>query len=489
MPLPLFSSPDAFALHGLQILDRALDSVMPMNAAQKRDLPAACRELSALLTSERGALLRPYWTQPRFISAYLRYFLPWNLVRLTSLLPGLELGEIPASPLILDVGSGPLTLPLALWLSRPDLRRRPVTLVVSDTAPHILELGKALFERMREALDPQSPWTARSMRASVTQALRRLYAKPGELWMLSMGNVLNEMEGSRAKPGQQMSARMRALLEEASQWLGAGGRLLAIEPGTRQGGRLMAHLRKSALGGAGEEEDSGDLASMALWEESQAQRDENEEDWEEEAFFQAPLFRPISPCPHAAACPMLARRSTAWCHMNAPASHAPEELLALSARAGLSKDSVSLSFLLLKKLDDGEELPHSSRRRLSARIISEAFPVPNLPGRARYACTERGLALVPQAAHLPSGTLCEGTPSPIRDRRSGAFLLELDHASPPEVRRERRPARQHAPARQGAEGAERSLGEGPAPRRNYDRSRGREGAEKGRRPRRPSREK
>ena len=126
---PLFTAPDEFAQRGLAQLFLALDEVMPMNGAQRRDLAMACRDLSAMLTTERDSLDRPYWTAPRLTSAYLRYFLPWNLVRLSSLLPGLDFGDIPDEPLILDMGSGPLTMPLALWLSRPDLRSKPVTIV------------------------------------------------------------------------------------------------------------------------------------------------------------------------------------------------------------------------------------------------------------------------------------------------------------------------------------------------------------------------
>lgn len=450
MPLtPLFSRPDDFALCGLGALFHVLDEVMPMNGAQKRDLAMACRDLSALLTTERDALSRPYWTSPRFTSAYLRYFLPWNLVRLCALMPGLDLGTIPEEPLILDMGSGPMTLPLALWLSRPDLRRRPVTMVVSDTSPHILELGRSIFERLRSELDPGSPWTIRTMRATVTQGLHRIYAKPGTLWMISMGNVLNEMEERRAKPGHQMADRMRSLLEDASSMLMEGGLLFSVEPGTRQGGRLITHLRKSALGGGDEAPEYEDLTAMALREE-QFSRKEEEEDWFDDDMDLAlePLFRPLSPCPHHASCPMLDRRATAWCHVNAPADHAPKELREISARAGLDKDSVSLSFLLLRKLEEGEELPGNSRSNsLKARIISDAFPVPGYPGRARYACTERGLALVPDAAHLPPGALCEGRATSMRDRKSDAFILLLEDLP---ARNDSRPRQEHAPSAAGS---------------------------------------
>ena len=102
------------------------------------------------------------------------------------------------------------------------------------------------------------------MRSSVTQAPRRLYAKPGSLWMACMGNVLNEMEERRARPGHQIGDRMRELLESAAEILCEDGLILSVEPGTRQGGRLVSHLRKSALGGVDEEPEYGDLTAFAL---------------------------------------------------------------------------------------------------------------------------------------------------------------------------------------------------------------------------------
>ena len=446
MSKPLFTAPDEFAVRGLAYLFRALDEVMPMNGAQRRDLSNACRDLSAMLTIDRDSLARPYWTAPRLTSAYLRYFLPWNLVRLSSLLPGLDFGRIPDEPLILDMGSGPLTLPLALWLSRPDLREKPVTIVASDTTPHILELGRRIFDMLRAELAPECRWTIRTMRASVTQALHRIHAKPGMLWMLTTGNVLNEMEERRARPGHQMSDRMRSLLEDASRMLMEGGLIFSVEPGTRQGGRLLTNLRKSALGGVEEEPEFEDLTAFALREEqagrAAALSMNDSDDWDDEddmfEFGLSPLFKPLAPCPHVNSCPMLDRRSTAWCHVNAPAEHAPQALRDLSARAGLDKDSISLSFLLLKKLNEEEaekqaETPQRSRRpqerrKLSARIVSDAFVVPDYPGRARYACTELGLALIPDSAHLSPGALCEGWTTPGFDRKSHAFIMMLDDA-------------------------------------------------------------
>ena len=435
-PQALFSTPTPFVRRGLDALARAVDLVMPLNAARRRELPDACRDLSALLTTERDGLERPYWTSPRLTSAYLRYFLPWNLVRLTALLPGLPLTAPATRPsgaeengtatagandefLIFDLGSGPCTFPLALWLARPDLRRLPVTVVASDSAPHPLDLGRRIFDALRADLDPASPWTLCTLRAPLHAAPRLLRGRPR---LITLGNVLNELE-ERGRRGGSVRGRLAALLDDAARLLAPGGRLLAVEPGTRQGGRLTATLRDMALGCAlRNDEDDED-------------RDGAENDWFEPAGGSGALrFRPLAPCSHSGPCPMSARGVTAWCHVNAPAEAAPTALTELSRAAGLAKESVSLAFLLLERLNDNA--PLSARpadapfrtgapARLTARLISDAFVLPGAPGRARYACTEQGLALIPDAAFLPPGALCEATSTPRVDAKSGARIMTL----------------------------------------------------------------
>ncbi len=435
-PQALFSTPTPFVRRGLDALVQAVDLVMPLNTARRRDLPDACRDLSVLLTTERDGLERPYWTSPRLTSAYLRYFLPWNLVRLTALLPGLSLTAPATLPsgteegkstaasaddtfLIFDLGSGPCTFPLALWLARPDLRRLPVTVVASDSAPHPLDLGRRIFDALRAELDPASPWTLRTLRAPLHAAPRQLRGHPR---LITLGNALHDLE-ARGRRGGPVLDRLAALSDDAARLLAPGGRLLVVEPGTRQGGRLTATLRDAALGrGARADED-------------EENRDGRKDDWFEPAGGTgAPRFRPLAPCPHSGPCPMPAKGVTAWCHVNAPAEAAPTALTELSRAAGLTKESVSLAFLLLERLNDNA--PRSARptrassrtggpERLLARLASDAFVLPGAPGRARYACTERGLALIPDAAFLPPGALCEVTPTPRADAKSGARIMTL----------------------------------------------------------------
>jgi len=419
---PLFTPSDPFVTAALNALPDALDELMPLARAHRADLPDAIRELSALLTSDRGGMNHSYWSAPRFVSAYLRYFLPWNLVRLTRLLPSLDLPspvsscsgpearaeETARKVSVVDLGSGPLTLPLALWLSRPDWRSVPLTLLCADTAPRPMELGRRLLEYVAARSGEPLLWRVRLSRAPFGRAMR----EAGAPRLLMAGNVLNEL---RDAGGSILAERMAEAAVSLERALPEGGAALFVEPGTRFGGTLTASLREAAM---------------------------------EEG------LKALAPCPHDEPCPLLGRRSRGWCHASLDAG-GPTWLAALSRAAGLPKDSLSLSFMLLGRerpdprpcaglsvpagfptdrrggRSGGEKEAASTGRAFSAplvaRILSDAFPVPGM-GYARYACAEGGLALVPDAAALPSGALvaCRRPDTPRRDSKSGALELRWE---------------------------------------------------------------
>lgn len=341
LPGPLFAPPGKALLLDL---DRALAGtarLFPVPSGRRADLPVAVRELSRLLTEERGLLSRPYWASARFAAAYLHYFLPWNLYRLAFLLPGLDLPLAPGAR-VLDIGSGPLTLPLALWLARPDLRGLELEITCSDVSPAIMERGKSLFEHLA---GPQSPWSIRLERGSVDHILARHHGR-GFAAVLA-GNTLNEIcarPGGRDKTAP-LAARLAGLMAAMRACLAPGGRLLLLEPGTRLGGKLIAWARQGAL--------SRGLTALA-------------------------------PCTHAAPCPLAGHthgfspeaeygpgadsdsapardpnrtpgRSTGWCHFILPAKDAPQALQGISAKAGLEKDTLSLSFALLAASGSGND--------------------------------------------------------------------------------------------------------------------------------------
>ena len=478
----------------LDMLPEALAKVWPLNSAHRRTLPDDIAQLSRLLTTERSGLDRPYWSSPASISAYLYYFLPWNLVRLTRVLGSLPLPD-PRSvapqggeALLVDVGSGPLTLPLALWLAKPEWRSAPLRVLALDTSSQPLELGKTLMEVLGE-MTGQPVWPVRVARAPLEQAVRQaaplLSGGKARPWLVSAANVLNELrfgkkrsrggsaieeedefdsldnegldfDGNPAaeaaeaeKPEGCREDKLDGFLEslsplfdhvgkaEADASAPAGPSLLFVEPGTRLGGSTIMHLRHLAV--------EGGLTALA-------------------------------PCPHQAACPLLGGQGgRTWCHFTFGSEDAPRWLEDLSADAGLGKSGLSLAPLLLSpvaapEVAAGQEQGRKTSGSMKARVLTAPFAVPGLAGRGRYACAACGLLLLEDAEGLPSGSLLEVQvpPDARRDAKSGARIVRRPgsgaspaghgsaYASPaapaegtPRPARPARPARPTMPTRPG----------------------------------------
>ena len=376
----LFPQMASDARRALEHLPAALDAVLPLKAAHWRDLPVAVQELSARLTRERGGHERPYWSSPRLASAYLRYFLPWNLVRLIRLAGALELPspavDAAERAVLLDIGSGPLTLPLALWLAKPQWRELPLDVVCLDSSPRALELGRAIFAHMA---GEKSPWQIMPVRAGINALAREARGRP---WLISAVNVLNELKAERAP----LQARLTAFAEQAARLLASRGAFLCVEPGTRLGAKLVQDLRENAL-------------ALGL--------------------------APMQPCPHAQACPLQGTRS--WCHFSLSAQGAPGWLAQLTREARLPKQDLHLSFVLLQRqaAQRSDAAGEGKAGRLEARVISAPFKVPGVEGSARYACSARGLLLLTRAADTPSGALVEvqWPARPRKDGHSGAWIV------------------------------------------------------------------
>ncbi len=372
----------------LAALPRHLDAAMPMRKQHRRDLPGDIRQLSHLLTDERGDLRRDYLADPAALSAYLRYFLPWNIHRLGTLFNGLALdpgGESPdGAATIIDLGTGPLTAPLTLWMSRPHLRKRPLTFVCVDRAPKPMRLGLAALESMAaEHGDGLAPWRVKLVKAPLDAHLRE------KADLLIMANALNEVlhrgEGELLEDAGALAWHLRGMLAP-------GGAICVVEPGIRPSAHLLAALRRGLLHEG---------------------------------------LHPVAPCPHEGPCPMSGRGYTAWCHFNFEADAAPRWLRDLSEAARLSKDNVSLSFLHFSTR--GRKLEPAAGQ-VHARAVSGPFALPAMDDGARrygqYACTEHGLTLLvmPQKHLLPvPGALIEAPwpEAPATDAKSGALVLPL----------------------------------------------------------------
>jgi len=420
--------PDPFFSRAMELMPDALNAVMPLRSAHHADLPDAVRELSAQLTAERSALSRPYWTSPRLVSAYLRYFLPWNLLRLHRLFRALPLAAPEGSrTVLLDVGSGPLSVPLGLWLSRPEWRAASVQLICTDTAPHPMALGEALFRQLTRMCGEPLRWEIRLERRPILRALSLASLSPQ---LVTGGNVLNEWQDRSEDADDTLADRLSEVTGAIARLLPPGGMALFVEPGTRLGGMLTANLRTTAL------EDG---------------------------------LVPVAPCPHAEPCPLLGRRDRGWCHVHeelAGEMAVPAWLAGLASAARLAKQALSYAYMLIQQprtperndgafpdgLVLGKEKAGEDRaggmpvglkgntasqhavndlgmpgvaRELNARLLSDAFLVPEL-GQARYACSELGLLLVAHAVRFGAGGLirCRLPSHPRRDAKSGALIAE-----------------------------------------------------------------
>ncbi len=370
-----------------------LQELVPLKPKHRRLLPRQVAELSALLTVEREDLPPDYMTRPPFLAAYLHHFLPWNLLRQGRLLQGLGPAlALPDAARILEVGAGPLTFALALWLARPDLRGHRLHYTGLDRAEAALKAGRNLLARIA----PETPWIVRTERGDV----RASRARGGPVDLLVLANVLNEMllvrgkrEGRRLDPQE----RCRQWLEDWLRLVGPKGRVLVIEPGVRASGRMLTGLRQAAV----------------------------EAGWRVQA-----------PCPHAGECPQPGSGRGPWCHFAVPATGAPSWLHELDAAAELPKQRLSLSFLLLRRPDAGAEPVQDpgtgSAKRMPVRIMSDVL---SLPGGRRgvYGCSGRGLVLLELG---PGGAPRQGDlllvqpgGRPRHDRKSGALVISAPDAS------------------------------------------------------------
>lgn len=343
-----------------------LKEVWPMKAKHRDHLKYDIKDMSRSLTSERADRRTEYMSEARFLSPYLTYFLPWNLYRMSRLFTGLEL-DIPDGADIVDLGSGPITAVIALWMSRPHLRERKLNFTCMDRAPKSMQAGLKLFTAMA---GKGSPWRIKTVKASFTDRIMR------KADLIIAANAFNELDwsGRTARPQAEKLARHLANSTKET------GRILLIETGVRLSGRIIAEMRSQFL-------EAG--------------------------------FNPLAPCPHTGECPMPATGHGApWCHFNFSVDGAPKWLQMLSGEADLEKEGVSINFLYLSR-KGGKEFG-------AVRTISEPFRVHG--GQGQYACSDKGLTMVDYSIAyrpLPPGALIipQWPDTPRTDLKSSATIL------------------------------------------------------------------
>ena len=391
---PLFSA-EAIPADSREILehfDRVAGDVLHLSGKHRVQLGGAIQRLSHELTDRRAARRLGYMNDSGTVGAYISYFMWWNLVRLTRLLAPLPKSAFPLADgdVLLDVGSGPLTVPIALWLARPELRAKKLTVYCMDLSQTALASGEELYLAVAAKTmgAGESPWNIVRVRGELGTHIKEKVA------LVTCANVCNELLQTSTMPPDFLAKKYSG---ELLSYIDAGrddAGILLVEPGDPFSARFVALMREALLRRS---------------------------------------FVPIAPCPHAAACPMTgnAKKGGKWCNFAFAADDAPAALQRLSAKAGLPKERAVLSFVFAKK-GEGESAADGARpkKRIALRVTSDFIRLPELRKSGYYACSELGRVLAvdktqvrPRNGELLS--LAYPADTSLRDKKSGAVMIEI----------------------------------------------------------------
>jgi SAM-dependent methyltransferase len=298
-----------------------------------REVGAAVARLSRGLTRDRELAGARYMDEERLLGAYLLFYWPVSYLQARG-----TLGELPRRPRsVLDLGSGPAPVAFAA------LDAGASEVIAADRSAKALAAARAL------AADAGEPIATREWNPSRGRPLAELAA--GKRFdLVTMGHVVNELF-----PGPEGDGRRADLLEEAAALLAPGGSLLVVEPALRDTSRALLRVRDLLV---------------------------------------ARGYAVRAPCLFRGPCPALLRE-TDWCHAER-AVDAPALVAQIGKAAGLRKEAVKMSYLVLAPRGEGWAEPPEGR---VFRIVSEPLPS---KGRLRYmGCGPEGrLGLSLQEKHV-----------------------------------------------------------------------------------------
>lgn len=389
----------------LKDFDTIIQGLLPLNSKQFSKLPDDIRELSHQLTDERDTRRTAYMNEKVTLSAYTRYFMWWNLVRLTRLFSNIDLSkaDIKDGDACIDLGSGPLTAVISLWLSRPELRALNLTWYCVDISPTALSLGEDLFLSVAARTlseEMENKWKIIRVKGQMGTSIKK------KAKLLICANMFNEVFQSESRPLDFLAKKYS---EDLTRYGDKKTSYLVIEPGIPRSARFISLLRDTFI-----------RKDMSI----------------------------TAPCSHCEICPMDGRllkgphmnktadsnRTGKWCNFAFPVKNAPEKLQKLSAAAKIPKERVVLSFVFAtpaaeenKGLVKNESAAQKSDKTVLLRIASDPIRLSEKIGF--YACSRLGLVLyIPKKGQLTfSGDLVEVSlpkREPKKDFKSGAIIIE-----------------------------------------------------------------
>ena len=364
--------------------DKIISSSQPLSSKQRVLLPQQIRELSHNLTDERSDRRLGYMNQTTTLSAYIYYYEWWNLVRLTKLFANLPEAalQLDDNAICLDVGSGPLTVPIALLLARPQLRNKKLTWYCMDLSSTALAAGEEILLAVSAKLQCE-PWKIIRVKGELGTPIKE------KVSLVTCANVFNEIVDDFSMPPDYLAKKYCEKILSYTDHKSA--QVLIVEPGVPKSARFISLLRDA---------------------------------------FMIRNFAPQAPCTHCNACPMDGKRGGKWCNFAFATDDAPSALKKLSEQANLPKERAVLSFICVKENENVQAEQDSAADKPNAMISFRVTSDPiRLPGNRTgyYACSEDGLLLVVTHKRLASGEWYKiKRPASLDhvDAKSGAFVID-----------------------------------------------------------------
>ncbi|MCP9454980.1 MAG: small ribosomal subunit Rsm22 family protein [Nitrospira sp.] len=308
------------------------------------DVYEAVRELSHLFTRQREELPGDYLEHPRWLAAYVHYFLPVNLAKIQTLLDEIPRPDFTQPMRVLDIGSGPGTGPLAVvdwwWSHRP---RGCLSVVAVDQSRHALHLTSLMWDAFcRGGPRGQVLLHTHNHVLDGWQDCSEILSE-GEFDLIIVANSLSEITARYQEPTRTIaegSEFLAALLKR----LARDGTLMVVEPALRVTSRMLHRIRNRLL----------EMGICTIY----------------------------SPCLHDRNCPALDHPND-WCHEERPWDP-PQSIREIDMAVGFIKDALKFSYLLLRK--DGKTIV--ARQSTTYRVVSELRV---LKGEKRaWVCNEQG---------------------------------------------------------------------------------------------------
>ena len=382
------------AVKVLENFDEIVQGVRPLNSRQMQNLSKDIRALSHQLTDERGTRRAGYMNANQELSAYIRYFTWWNLVRLTRVFSNISSDsfDLNDGDVILDIGSGPLTVISALWLSRPELRNKKLTVYAMDISQSTMSAGEDLYLSIAAKARPSDEnslphWNVVRVKGGIGTSIRK------KANFIACANMFNELyQKEHEAPEKIADAQIQNLLAYADERCS----FFIAEPGMPVSGRFISLIRERFIKNG------------------------------------HPI---VAPCSHQVVCSMDGNHaryggSAKWCNFSFSTENAPKKLLKLSESAGLPKERAVISFIFAGTKKDSAKAENSGKTSF-VDVVSDPILLP--PHRAGfYSCSPEGMVLLVNASgkKLKSGdkikmSMQQSTDILEKDKKSGAVLITV----------------------------------------------------------------